>query len=84
MKEQELIEEGFEKVEVLMEDSGDKTDYHYYTLHLNDNFTLISEESTAVTRDRWTVSCYEIDMCFKDIEDVQTMIALYKKCSSAV
>ena len=30
MTEQELIEEGFERVDVLTEESGDKNDYYYY------------------------------------------------------
>lgn len=84
MREQELIEEGFERVDIPVEESGDKTDYYYYVLKFNESFILTSDSSDEVTRDIWTVSCYDIDMCFKDIEDVQTMAALYKKCSKAL
>lgn len=84
MKEQELIDEGFTKVEVPVEESGDQTDYYYYTYEFNKDFVLTSDSSDEITRDKWTVSCYDIDMCFRDIEDIQTMIALYKKCSKAL
>lgn len=81
MTEQELIEEGFEKIDVFTEESGDKNDYYYYSLKLNPEFVLISDESDEITNNQWTVHCYEIDVTIKDIFDIQTLIALFSKWS---
>lgn len=81
MTEQELIEEGFERVDVLTEESGDKNDYYYYSLELNSDFVLISDESDEIVNSQWQVYCYEIDVTIKDIEDVQVLIGLFSKWS---
>jgi hypothetical protein len=81
MTEQELIEEGFERVDVLKEESGDKNDYYYYSLKLNSDFVLISDESDEIVNSQWQVYCYEIDVTIKDIEDVQVLIGLFSKWS---
>jgi hypothetical protein len=81
MTEQELIEEGFERVDVLTEESGDKNDYYYYSLELNPNFVLTSDESDEIVNSQWQVYCYEIDVTIKDIEDVQVLIGLFSKWS---
>lgn len=81
MTEQELIEEGFERVEVPSLESGDDTDYYYYKLDLNPNFTLISNANDEVYNKAWKVTCFEIDIIIKDIVDLQTLIALNKKWS---
>jgi hypothetical protein len=79
IKEHELIEEGFERIEVPISESGNENDYYHYQLELNDNFTLISDASDEVNNNNWNVYCYEIDVTIKDIEDIQTLIALYQK-----
>jgi hypothetical protein len=81
MTEQELIEAGFERVDVLTEESGDKNDYYYYSLKLNSDFVLISDESDEIVNSQWQVYCYEIDVTIKDIEDVQVLIGLFSKWS---
>jgi hypothetical protein len=81
MTEQELIEEGFERIDVLTEESGDKNDYYYYSLKLNSDFVLISDESDEIVNSQWQVYCYEIDVTIKDIEDVQVLIGLFSKWS---
>ena len=81
MTEQELIEEGFERIDVLTEESGDKNDYYYYSLELNPNFVLTSDESDEIVNSQWQVYCYEIDVTIKDIEDVQALIGLFRKWS---
>jgi hypothetical protein len=79
MTEAELIEEGFEKVNVLVQESGDKDDYYYYNYKLNDHCTLTSNESTYASPRSWCVNCYEMDLFIRDIEDVQLVIALFAK-----
>lgn len=81
MTEQELIEEGFERVEVPTVDSGDTSDYYYYKLDLNSSFTLISNANDEVYNKAWKVRCFEVDIVIKDIVDLQTLIALNRKWS---
>jgi hypothetical protein len=79
IREHELIEEGFERVDVLTEESGNENDYYHYQLSLNDDFTLISDASDEINNNQWNVYCYEIAVTLKDIEDIQTLISLHQK-----
>jgi len=79
MKEQELIDEGFERVDQLTEETGDKTDYYYYQLEFNPDFVLMSDASDEITNDQWKVYCYESGIVIKDLEDVQMLVALFGK-----
>jgi hypothetical protein len=79
IREHELVEEGFEKVEVPVAESGNENDYYYYQLKLNENFTLISDASDEINNNIWSVYCYEIDITIKHIEDIQALIALNSK-----
>ena len=81
MKEHELIDEGFERVDQLTEETGDKTDYYYYQLEINPDFVLMSDASDEITNDQWKVYCYESGITIRDIEDVQVLVALFGKCS---
>ncbi len=81
MKEYELIDEGFEKVDQLTEETGDKTDYYYYQLEINPDFVLMSDASDEITNDQWKVYCYESGIVIRDIEDVQVLVALFGKWS---
>lgn len=81
MKEQELIDEGFERVDQLTEETGDQTDYYFYQLELNTDFVLMSDASDEITNDQWKVYSYESGIVIKDIEDVQMLIALFGKWS---
>lgn len=79
MKEQELIDEGFERVDQLVEETGDKTDYYYYQLEFNPDFVLMSDASDEITNDQWKVYCYESGIVIRDLEDVQMLVALFGK-----
>jgi hypothetical protein len=79
MTKEELIEEGFERVDVFSKESGDKDDYYYYNYKLNDHCSLTSNESTFASTNNWCVTCYEIDLFIRDIEDVQLIIELFAK-----
>lgn len=79
MRENELIEEGFERIDVSIEESGDKTDYYYYKYDLNDHCTIISSESNLAYGNNWIVRCYETNLTIRDIEDVQLLIGLFTK-----
>ena len=57
MTEQDLIDLGFNKVEVLNEDSQNGYDYFYYVLNIFDNLSLISSENDRVKeKNDWTVT----------------------------
>lgn len=81
MRESELIEEGFERVDVPIQESGDKTDYYYYKYNLSDHDILISSTSDDAAEKNWIVYLNENDFNIRDIEDIQALIALFKKWS---
>jgi hypothetical protein len=79
MTEQELIETGFTRVDVPVEESGNKNDYYYYTLAVCEGFELISDESDNRPTSNWKVYCYEMNISIKKIEDVETIVALFRQ-----
>ena len=79
MTEEELIEEGFERIDVPIEESGDETDYHYYKFSLGRGFALYSSENTDSPKNKWRVIFDEFSDNITDIEDIQTLLALFKK-----
>ena len=81
MRESELIEEGFKRVDVPVEESGDKTDYYYYKYNLGLHDILVSTSSTEASQKNWEVYLNENYFAIRDIEDVQTLIALFNKWS---
>ena len=79
MREEELIEEGFQRIDVLIEESGDKTDYYFYNLNLNDDVVLTSSTNEDSAIKNWVVYLNNDHIVIKNIEDLQTLIALVKK-----
>jgi len=79
MTEEELIEEGFERIDVPIEESGDEEDYYYYRYSLGSGFSLYSSENTDSPKNKWSVTFEEFTDNIIDIEDVQTLLALFKK-----
>lgn len=60
MTEQDLIDLGFNKVEITNEESQNGYDYHYYVLDVFDNLSLISTDSDLVVlEDQWFVSNFD-------------------------
>jgi hypothetical protein len=81
MREEELIEEGFQKIIVSIEESGDKTDYYFYNLNLNNDVVLTSSTNEDSAIKNWVVYLNNNNIVIKNIEDVQTLIAIVKKCT---
>lgn len=81
MTEQELIEEGFTKVDVYKDQSGDKEDYYYYNYHFKNGAMMYSSESDISTRSKWIVYFDDYPEPITDIIDVQTLIGLFNKWS---
>jgi hypothetical protein len=78
MTEQELIDSGFTKVYIPIEESGDKTNYWYYTYDLSDNITLISSDSDS-SKENWSVMLFEDDIEINDINDIRNLIDIFGK-----
>jgi hypothetical protein len=79
MTEEELIEEGFTRIDILIEESGDETDYYYYRFSFGNGFSLYSSENTDSPGNKWRVHFDEFSDNITDIEDIQTLLALFKK-----
>jgi hypothetical protein len=60
MTEQELIDLGFERVDILDEESQNGHDYYYYQKELCDQIVLHSTDSTDAEDDYWELNCFEI------------------------
>lgn len=84
MKAQELIEIGFDKISVSIEESGDKTSYYFYRLILPNDIMLTSSENDNVINDNWSVYLFELGYKFSNIDQIRSFIKLNKeltKCS---
>lgn len=79
MTENELREAGFEKVEVPVEESGNKNDYYYYKLEVCEGFDLISDDSDNRLTGEWKVYCYEMNIAIKKITDVEAIVSLFRQ-----
>jgi hypothetical protein len=59
MKEQELIDLGFEKIEVTHDESDNGYDYYYYELRLTAGLILSSCDNIEVKNKKWIVSNFD-------------------------
>jgi hypothetical protein len=79
MKEQDLIDLGFEKFD---ETDGGDNDYYYYTLDIGNDYVpmcLISNASDEAKENNWTVSIFDYESIeFSNLEDVKNLIELLK------
>jgi hypothetical protein len=77
----QLKENGFNKVIVTKEESGDKNDYYYYSYEINSDVILVSNESDEINNNQWKVYEHSWGVAMTDIEDVVLLIDLFKKWS---
>jgi hypothetical protein len=78
MTEDELIELGFEKTIIPVEESGAEKDYWYYTLYIGD-VSLMSTDNEDSGRKSWSVEIFDTGTWIKDFEDLDTLIRILKK-----
>jgi hypothetical protein len=81
MKEQDLIDLGFERNDVTAEESGD-IPFFYYTLDfgLSRGISLISCDDEQAKEDGWYVEIFEDNSIrFNDYQDVSDFIRIVKK-----
>lgn len=80
MKEEDLVNLGFEKVEVPVEESGDKTDYYYYKYDLSDTITLVSIASDQAKDNNWTVGGdLGNNILITEVADIYMLIHLFAR-----
>ena len=79
MTEQQLIDLGFIKEDIPMEESGFGEDFHYYTLEIGD-ICLISNSSDLIQKENdWLVQIFNHDSpVFYRINELQTLIKVLK------
>ena len=79
MKEQDLIDLGFERYDVSAEESGDFP-YYYYTYDITDELCLISSDDGEAKKDGWSVEMFDYDgIKFSNTEDLKTLINVIEK-----
>lgn len=60
MTEEDLIDLGFEKVDITNSDSQNGYDYYFYQKELCDNVVLHSTDNIDVENNEWELMCWEI------------------------
>ena len=81
MRKEDLEEAGFERVFVSKEESGNENDYYYYKYEINSDVILTSIESDMINNNQWKVYEHSWGVAMTDIDDVLTLINLFKKWS---
>ena len=78
MKEQKIIDLGFEMQHETAESSGADKDWHYYTMDIGD-ICLITNDCEEAAEDGWEVSIFDAPSCvFKVTEDLEDLIKIIK------
>lgn len=79
MKEQDLIDLGFERIDISAKESGDKA-YHYYVYAFTEELLLISCYNDEVFHRGWFVQFFDcIYIDFFDKDDVKTLIQIINR-----
>lgn len=76
LREEHLVQLGFERQDVSEEESGDVA-YHYYTMDLsetNRNFCLLSCANNEVENGEWNVEFLETEIKFFHYEHLRDLI----------
>lgn len=80
MKEQDIIDLGFERVDITKEQSGHEDDWHYYTYDFTSGFSLITQANDEVVDDKWVVEVFETSTIrFTDKKTIETLIKIITK-----
>jgi hypothetical protein len=83
MKEQDLIDLGFERVNVSPEEAGDENGFYYYTYDFSDSrgLSLISNSNDEAEKvEQWSVEIFDYDnILFTDKKMVLEFINIIKQ-----
>ena len=79
MKEQDLIDLGFNRYDVSAEESGDKP-FFYFTYNITDELCLISTDNGEAERNGWYVELFDYENIeFRNTEELKTLIDVIEK-----
>ena len=79
MKEQDLIDLGFERTNVSAEESGDKP-FYYYTYDITDELCLISSDDEEAQKNGWYAEIFDYSgIKFTNVEELKTLIDIIKR-----
>ena len=83
MKEEELVQLGFERVNVPPEEAGDENGFHYYTYDFSDSrgLSLISNSNDEAEKaGQWVVEIFDYDnILFTDKKMVLEFITIIEQ-----
>lgn len=83
MREQELLNIGFERHDILNEESSNGYDYYYYVLNLCNGLCLVSSDSDQVINDFWTIKSFDIpDLRIQSTEKLMKFISLMESMTT--
>ena len=78
MKEQKIIDLGFEMQHETAENSGADKDWYYYTMDIGD-ICLITNASDEVVESGWEVSIFDFPSCvIKGLGDLEDLIKIIR------
>ena len=79
MKEQDLMDLGFERYDVSAGESGDKP-YFYFTYNVTDELCLISTDSDEAKRNGWYVELFDYEnIQIRNLEDLKILIDVIER-----
>jgi len=79
MKEQDLIDLGFQKNNVYEEEPGDKP-FFYFTYNITDELCLISSDNEQAERSGWYVELFDYENIeIKNLEDLKNLIGIIER-----
>ena len=79
MKEQDIIDLGFERHDVTAEKSGHESDWYYYTYEFTRGLSLISCDSDLAKKNgQWHIEIFNTDeeIIFTDVSKVRNLMDL--------
>ena len=82
IRENDIKDLGFNKNVITQQESGNNSDYYYYSLQLTVGIALTSKENDLVVDDTWYVDDYDNGIRFESIDDLRTFITLVTKSRS--
>lgn len=79
MTEQNLIDLGFNRVEVSQKEAGGAP-FYYYVYDFNTYFSLITPADDEIEEGEWRVEIFEhSEICFKEVEDLKLFMEVVKR-----
>ena len=79
MKEQDLLDLGFNRYDVSAEESGDRP-FFYFTYNITDELCLISTDNDEAEKRGWYVELFDYENIeISNLEDLKTLISILER-----